>query len=112
MDTNDYKHKCKYCGAKPFVSGPHHAKTCRRNQSNVVLDSEEANRYKCRHCGVKPFIAGPHHKKDCPRHEDSRFCQTYPSGYSGGNWDLYKMDKNREVHEHMRDMLDRFKKNH
>jgi hypothetical protein len=69
MDADDYSHKCKFCGAKPFSPGPQHEADCERWKAKLDLDSSAAHEYQCRHCEVKPFVQGPHHAKDCPRFE-------------------------------------------
>ena len=107
MDASDYDHQCKYCKAKPFVPGPHHANTCRRYQATVDLRSEEANSYKCKHCGVSPFVAGPHHQTDCPRREGSVFRQRH--GLSSSDLALTKDDFRRLEIESAR-LVERFSK--
>ncbi len=67
VSSSAYKYKCKSCGVKPSVAGPHHDNSCSKNQGALAISSSLAHRRECKHCGAQPYVAGAHHRRDCPR---------------------------------------------
>lgn len=64
---DDWDAKCKHCGARPFLPGPHHKLDCPRHAPSDTSAVDDAYDHDCMHCGARPYTPGPHHKMSCPR---------------------------------------------